>query len=66
MATFSVLYKPVGDPTLVDPNVHVIRELLIVEQSGTFIVAAPATVVVTAGDTGRSLKVPTNSTMELD
>lgn len=63
-SVFSVLYRPIGDPTLIDPNVHVVRELLIVDEDGILIVADPAIVCITAGDAGRSLKINTNSTAE--
>lgn len=61
---FSVIYKPVGDPTLIDPNVHVIRELLIVDEDGILIVTDPAILCITAGDAGRFVRVYTASTME--
>lgn len=62
--TFSVIYRPIGDPTLLDPNTHVVRELLIVNQDGILIVNDPAVLVVTAGSAGRYAEVKTNSTME--
>jgi hypothetical protein len=61
---FSVLYRPIGDPTLIDPNIHVIRELLIVDEDGILIVNDPAILCITAGDAGRYLEVKTNSTVE--
>jgi hypothetical protein len=61
---FSIIYRPVGDPTLLDPNVHVVRELLILDEDGILIVKDPAIVVITAGDTGRYLEVKTASTVE--
>lgn len=61
---FSVLYRPIGDPTLIDPNIHVVRELLIVDEDGILIVKDPAVVVITGGDAGRYLQVHTNSTTE--
>lgn len=64
MTVFSVQYRPIGDPTLIDPNVHVIRELLIVEDSAILIVTGPAILCITAGDAGRFAEIKTNSTME--
>ena len=64
MTVFSVQYRPIGDPTLIDPNVHVIRELLIVQDNATLIVVEPAIVCITAGDAGRYAEVKTNSTVE--
>jgi hypothetical protein len=64
MTVFSVQYRPTGDPTLLDPNVHVIRELLIVNEDGILIVTEPAILCITAGDAGRYAEVKTNSTME--
>lgn len=61
---FSVLYRPIGDPTLIDPNVHVVRELLIVEEDGIMIINDPAIVVITAGTAGRFVKIYTASIME--
>jgi hypothetical protein len=61
---FSVLYRPIGDPTLIDPNIHVVRELIIVDEDGILVITDPATVVITGGDAGRYLKVHTNSTAE--
>jgi hypothetical protein len=61
---FSVIYRSTGDPTLLDPNVHVVRELLILDEDGILIVKDPAIVVITAGDTGRYLEVKTASTAE--
>lgn len=64
MTVFSVQYRPLADPTIIGPNVHVIRELLIVEEDGMLIITEPAIVCITAGDAGRFAKVHTASTME--
>lgn len=64
MAVFSIQYKPVGDPTLLDPNVHVIRELLIVNQDGILIVKDPAILCITGGTAGRYMEVHEASTAE--
>jgi hypothetical protein len=44
--------------------VHVVRELLIVEEDGIMIINDPAIVVITAGTAGRFVKIYTASTME--
>lgn len=61
---FTVLYRPIGDPKLLDPNLHVIRELLIVEEDAILVINDPATLVITSGNVGSYAKVYTASTME--
>lgn len=61
MAVFSVQYRPVGDPTLLNPDLHVIREMLIVESGAVLIVNDPAILCITAGQAGRYAKVEANS-----
>jgi len=63
MTVFSVQYRPTPD-LLKDPNVHVIRELLIVDTNGMLIVQSPAILMITAGDAGRYAEVHPESTME--
>lgn len=52
-----------GDPTS-NPNVHIIRERLTIDDTGLCIITEPAILLIMDGSAGRSAEISASSTVE--